>query len=175
MKTIIKTTVIAIFLCIGYNSNAQEKSYKETVTENPTAEEDLKVVADYLDAIVNNKIKVVANLLSDDYVCTGPSNGETSTKTEEIANWKKAHEVRTNQKNDYVYNTFRVLEGDYKGDWVSVWGTYTFTENGKEIILPYQYTAIVENGKIKGAGVYYDNLAVARARGYTLTPPTKKE
>lgn len=174
MKNLLKVTVLIAFICIG-QINAQDKSYKEIVSENPTAEEDLKVVSNYLDAIVNNKMDVVATLLADDYVSSGPSHGDTSTKTEEIENWKAAHKLRTNQKNEYVYNTFRVLEGDYKGDWVSIWGTYTFTENGTEIVLPYQYTAMVEKGKIKSSVIYYDNLAVVRAMGYTLTPPAKKE
>jgi ketosteroid isomerase-like protein len=173
---ILKTTVLALFLCIGQITLAQEtKSFNEMVSQNPTAEEDLKVVSDYLDAIVNNKMDVVESLLSDDYISAGPSNGETSTKAEEITNWKEAHKVRTNQKNEYVVNSWRVLDGDYKGDWVSIWGTYTFTENGKEIVLPYQYTAMVDGGKIQKAVIYYDNLAVVTAMGYTLTPPEKKE
>lgn len=175
MKNILKISVLVACLCIGQFTNAQDKSYKETVTENPTAEEDIKVVAMYLDALVNNKMDEAAKLLAEEYVSSGPSNGETSTKAEEIEAWKNAHKVRSNQKNDYVYNSFRVLEGDYKGDWVSVWGTYTFAQNETEIVMPYQYTAKVEDGKIQGAGVYYDNLAVARALGYTITPPTKKE
>lgn len=56
MKTI-KTTVIITLLSIGQLIFAQEKSYKETVVENPTAEQDLKVVSDYLDALVGNKMK----------------------------------------------------------------------------------------------------------------------
>jgi hypothetical protein len=178
MKTLLKTTVLVAFLFIGQITSAQEKeskSFNETVTQNPTAEEDIKVVADYLDAIINNKMAIAESLLADTYVSSGPSNGETSTKAEEIAAWKNAHKVRTNQKNEYVVNTWRVLDGNFKGDWVSIWGTYTFTENGIEIILPYQYTASVEGGKITGAVIYYDNLAVVTAMGYTMTLPSKEK
>lgn len=178
MKTLLKTTVLVAFLFVGQFTSAQEekkKSFNEAVTQNPTAEEDLKVVTDYLDAIINNKMDIAESLLADTYVSNGPSNGESSTKAEEIANWKQAHKVRTKQKNEYVVNTWRVLDGNFKGDWVSIWGTYTFTENGVEIILPYQYTASVDGGKIKAAVIYYDNLAVVTAMGYTLTPPEKKE
>jgi ketosteroid isomerase-like protein len=177
IKTTLKITALVVFLCIGQITLAQEeekKSFNEVVTQNPTAEEDIKVVTDYLDAVVNNKMDIVESLLSDEYALTGPSNGETSTKAEEIADWKEANKRRTNQKNEYVVNTWRVLDGNYKGDWVSIWGTYTFTENGTEIVLPYQYTAMVEDGKIQGAAVYFDNLAIATAMGYTLTPPKKE-
>ncbi|WCO02733.1 hypothetical protein [Psychroserpens ponticola] len=178
MKTILKTIALVVFLFIGQITTAQEqetKSFNEVVTQNPTAEEDLKIVTDYLDAVINNKMDIVDNLLSDTYVNNGPSNGESSTKAEEIASWKDIHKIRTNQKNEYVVNTWRVLEGDYKGHWVSIWGTYTFTQDGADIILPYQYTAMVENGKIQKSVIYYDNLAIAKAMGYTLTPPKKKE
>jgi ketosteroid isomerase-like protein len=176
MKKILKTTVLIVFLIIGQITSAQEesKSFNETVTQNPTAEEDLKVVTDYLDAIINNKMDVAESLLADTYVNRGPSNGETSTKAEEIASWKDIHKVRTNQKNQYLVNTWRVLEGDYKGDWVSIWGTYTFTENGTEVILPYHYTAMVEGGKIQASVIYYDRLSIVTAMGGTVTPPKKE-
>ena len=99
----------------------------------------------------------------------GPANGDTQTKAELIASWTEFNKVRTNQKNDYVRNSFRVNGGDLAGDWVSVWGTYSFTENGIDIILPYQYTAQVDDGKILRSAIYYDNLAIAAMRGYELT------
>lgn len=170
MRTL-KTLAVLFFLCIGHITFAQERSYKETVVENPTYEEDIKVVTDYVNAITNNNMAVVESLLADDYVGSGPSNGDTQTKAELIESWKEAHKVRTNENNEYVYNTFRVLEGDLKGDWVSVWGTYTFTENGKDISLPYQFTAHVKDKKIQKSVIYYDNLAVIKAMGYEITPP----
>jgi ketosteroid isomerase-like protein len=67
-----------------------------------------------------------------------------------------------------VSQTFRVIDGDLKGDWVSVWGTYTFTENGIEMNSPYQLTAMVANGKIVRSSIYYDRLAIREAMGYGL-------
>jgi ketosteroid isomerase-like protein len=161
MKTI-KTLSIALVLCLGQITFAQES------VENPTATEDIKVVSDYIDALMTNKMDVVSSLVADDHVGMGPANGDTQTKAELVANWTEYNKIRTNQKNDYVRNSFRVNGGDLAGDWVSVWGTYSFTENGIDIILPYQYTAQVENGKILKSAIYYDNLAIAEMRGYEL-------
>ncbi|TXD82052.1 nuclear transport factor 2 family protein [Subsaximicrobium wynnwilliamsii] len=168
MKTL-KTSAIVLFLIIGQITFAQAKSYKETVTENPTAEEDLKVVGDYLDALINNNMDKAASFIADSYVGTGPDYQETETKAEHIAGWKEAHKSRKNEKNDYISQTFRVIDGDLKGDWVSVWGTYTFTENDVTVNLPYQYTAMVDNGKIVQSVIYYNRLAVSTAMGYELT------
>ena len=76
MKTV-KTVAILLVLMIGQVTFAQEKSYKETVIENPTAEEDLKVVADHLEAIMTNKMGKAASLLADSYEGRGPAFEET--------------------------------------------------------------------------------------------------
>ncbi|WP_147231260.1 nuclear transport factor 2 family protein [Psychroserpens burtonensis] len=172
MKTL-KTSAFVLLLIIGQITFAQDQSYKETVTENPTSEDDLKVVADYLDALMSNKMTEAASLLADNYTGAGPGYQETETKLEHLANWKESHLARTNQKNSYVSQTFRVLEGDLTGDWVSVWGTYTYTVNDVTINLPYQYTAMIDNGKIARSAIYYDKLAISEAMGYELT--AKKE
>jgi len=177
IKTLLKTSMLVVFLFTWQITFAQDKvpkSINEVITQNPTAEEDLKVVRDYLNAIINNKMDVAENLLSDTCLTTGPSNGESSTKTELIASWKEIHKVRTNPKNEMIHNTWRILEGNYKGDWVGIWGTYTFTESGSEVSVPYNYLAIVEGGKIQGARIFYDRLSILTAMGGTVTPPNKK-
>lgn len=159
---------------ITFAQDKVTKSINEVITQNPTAEEDLKVVMGYLNAIINNKMDVAESLLSDTCVTTGPSNGESSTKTELIDTWKERNKVRTDPKNEMIYYTWRVLEGKYKGDWVGIWGTYTFTESSTEVIVPYNYLAMVEGGKIQEARMFYDKLSILTAMGGTVTPPNKK-
>lgn len=165
---ILKASTIVLLLIIGQITFAQDKSYKETVIENPTADDDLKVVAAYLDALMANKMDTAASFLADTYIGGGPGYEETETKTESIESWKAAHKVRTNQKNDYVSNTVRVIDGDLKGDWVSIWGTYTFTQNSITVNMPYQYSAMIDNGKIVKSMIYYDKMAINTAMGYEL-------
>lgn len=177
MITVQKTTLLAI-LFMGFStiSFAQDKtpSYKDVVTENPNAEADIKVVSDYSNALVNNKMDEAANQLSEKYMGYGPAANDSINKKDEIEGWKKAHLVRANEKVSFVSETFRVLQGDLKGNWVSQWGTYKFTQEGKDIELPYQITARVTDGKIDTSRIYFDNLAVLVALGYTITPPAKK-
>lgn len=168
MKTL-KTSAIVLFLIIGQITFAQAKSHNETVTENPTAEEDLKVVGDYLEASINNNMDKAACLIADSYIDAGPDYQEIETKVEHSATWKEAHKSRENEKNDFVSQTFRVIDGDLKGDWVSVWGTYTFTENAIEVNLPYQFTTMVDERKISQSIIYYNRLGVSTAMGYELT------
>ncbi|MFK7834216.1 MAG: nuclear transport factor 2 family protein [Winogradskyella sp.] len=174
MKTL-KTLVLVAILCLGQIAMAQDTNFNDTVKLNPTANEDLKVVTDYMDALMTNDMKKVGRLLADTYVGNGPSTDDKQTKAEQIASWTETHKVRTNNKNSYVVNTWRVLSGDYKGDWVSVWGDYSYTENGKDVKLTYQFTANIEDGKIQNSIIYYDNLAIAKQMGYELTAAKKKD
>uniref|UniRef100_UPI0040476654 nuclear transport factor 2 family protein n=1 Tax=Algoriphagus sp. TaxID=1872435 RepID=UPI0040476654 len=177
LKTLLNTTMLVAFVFTAQITFAQDKvtkSINEVIIQNPTAKENLKVVFDYLNASINNKMDVAESLLSDTCVTTGPSNGESSTKTELIDTWKEIHKVRTDPKNEMIYYTWRIPEGKYKGDWVGIWGTYTFTESGTEVIVPYNYLAMVEGGKIQEARIFYDKLSILTAMGGTVTPPNKK-
>lgn len=166
MKTL-KTLALAAILCLGQFTFAQE------VLENPNAETDRKVVADHIQALMANKMDVAANLVADDFMGIGPANGETQGKAELITSWTEYNKVRTNQKNDFATHTWRVKGGDLEGDWVSVWGTYYFTQDGIDIVLPYQYTAEIKKGKIHRSIIYYDRLAVNEMMGYELTQKEK--
>ena len=81
--------------------------------------------------------------------------------------------MNSDRKVDFVTQTFRVFMGDLKGDYVSMWGTYTFTQNGKQVKVPYQFTAKVANGKIERGTAYYDRLSILESQGYKVTPPEK--
>jgi len=68
-----------------------------------------------------------------------------------------------------------VLSGNLKGEWVSVWGTYSFAQDGKNLSFPFQYTARVTDGKIDTDRVYYDRLYIFQTLGYKVTPPEKEK
>ncbi len=177
MKTLKTLQTIALVLCITTTQFAMAQyntpTYSDTVTDNPTADADLKTMTEYTYALRDNDMKKAGQLLADNFTGYGPSAKQSQTKKETITEWTKVHQVRTNQKVQFIMTTFQVLEGDLKGNWVSQWGMYSFTENGKTIEMPYQQTARITKGKIEEIHVYYDNLAIARAMGYELT--TKKQ
>lgn len=174
MKTLKTTMLLAIIMLLApITTNAQDKelTYKDVVVENPEAEADMKVVADYVNALVNNDMEKAGQFLAEKYIGYGPALNDSINKQNNINAWKENHKVRTNQKVGFVTQTFRVLQGDLKGDWVSQWGNYSFTQNGKDIKIPYQFTALVTNGKIDRSTIYFDNLAVLQKLGYEITPP----
>jgi ketosteroid isomerase-like protein len=176
MKTLKTTMLLAFIILLALTStNAQENElkYKDVVVENPDAEADMKVVSDYVNALVNNELGKAEKLLAEEFMGYGPAVNDSINKKNTINNWKENHKVRTNQKVGFVTQTFRVLQGDLKGDWVSHWGTYTFTQNGRNVTIPYQVTARVSNGMINRSTIYFDNLSVQQQLGFEIIPPKK--
>jgi ketosteroid isomerase-like protein len=173
-KTLKTTMLLAFIMLLAPTfTNAQDKElkYKDVVVENPDAETDMKVVSDYVNALVNNELAKAEKLLAEEFMGYGPAVNDSINKQNNINTWKENHKVRSNQKIGFVTQTFRVLQGDLKGDWVSQWGNYSFTQNGKDIKIPYQFTARVSNGMINRSTIYFDNLAVFQQLGYEITPP----
>jgi predicted SnoaL-like aldol condensation-catalyzing enzyme len=179
MKVEIQTKFLfAALVIIGLNSviqaqngTTQKLSYKEVVVENPNAESDMKVVSDYTNALVLGDVVKAKSLLSDKYLGYGPSVKDSSNAEQRIAAWTENYKRQKDRKTSFVTQSFRVLSGNLKGNWVSLWGDYVFTMEDKTLTLPYQYTANVIDGKITSDRIYYDALSLYFQLGYKLTPP----
>lgn len=156
------------------NAPTKTPSYKESILDNPNAEADLAVVESFVKNLVSGDLEKAKALLTTDYKGVGPSPEDKFDADTVIAKWKESNKSEKDRKVEFVTQTFRVASGNLKGDWVSMWGDYTFTTDGITVKVPYQYTALVRNGKIATDIVYYDRLYVMQQLGHTLTPPAKK-
>ena len=150
---------------------ASQPGYKDLVVENPNADADIKIVGDFLNSLVSGDLDKAKSLLSENFKGYGPSPTDSTTTEQTISSWKENCEVQSNRKVGFMPTTFRVLSGDQKGDWVALWGNYSFTQDGKNISFPFQYTARVTDGKIDTDISYYDRLYILETLGYKVTPP----
>jgi ketosteroid isomerase-like protein len=157
---------------MAQSANAPQTKYKDMIGENPAADADIKLVGNYLNTIIDDVDKATA-MLAAEYKGYGPGPDDSSTVIQVNESWKKGNSTQTNRKTEFLPETFNVKSGDLEGHWVSTWGTYSFTENGKDVKVPFQFTARVKNGKINRSVVYYDQLAIMKTLGFTVTPPTK--
>ncbi len=177
MKAITSTCSLLALLILCFSTsvlraqNGNTVHQKDYIGENPTADADIKVVSDYTNAIVSGDLKKAKTLLAGNYIGYGPGPVDSANADKEMKAWEENYKTQTDRKVEFITQTFRVLDGDLKGNWVSVWGTYFFTTDGKSIKLPYQSTFHVTNGKIEGSIIYFDLLSVFQKLGYTLTPP----
>ncbi len=161
--------IIALFSTTGF---CQTKlAYKDAIVDNPNAEADIKVVGDYVKALVSGDLDKAKSLLAPNYKGRGPSQLDSADIEKTLSNWQANYKTQSDRKVGFVVQTFRSTSGNTKGDWVSLWGTYTFTQMEKTIQLPFQLTAKVADGKIVSDLIYFDNLSVVRQLGYKLTPP----
>lgn len=181
MKRIIQSgLLIATLLLTVFTTSAQAQSkpdapprYKDVVVDNPTAEADMKVVGDFVNALTAGELDKAKSLLAEKYKGYGPGPLDSGTVEQTINSWKESNKVQLNRKVSFVTQTFKVLLGDLKGSWVSLWGDYSFSENGKTVSFPFQYTARVTDGKIDTDRVYYDRMYIMQTLGYKLTAPEK--
>ncbi|ALI99160.1 nuclear transport factor 2-like protein [Rufibacter tibetensis] len=182
-RTIKRSLLFGACVLFGFVATAQTKStstaksgYNSKVVENPNADADIKVVSDFLHALVAADMAKAKTLMTSSYKGYGPSSADSLTSEQTISQWEQIHKARTNEKigQDLKHATFRVKSGVTKGDWVSIWGNYSFTQMGKNITTPFQFTAHVINGKIDYSKIYYDNMHVAKLLGYKITPPESK-
>ncbi len=179
MKTILRLPFVVLatsFLIISASAQAQKSPanpprYKDVVVDNPTAEADMKVVGDFVNALVSGELDKAKTLASPAYVGRGPAPSDSANIEQMITNWKENYKTQMDRKVSFVTQTFRVLSGSLMGNWVSLWGDYTFKEAGKTISFPFQYTARVANGKVMGDRIYYDRMFILTQLGFKITPP----
>lgn len=152
-----------------------QMKYSDMVGENPNADADITLVSNYLKNLLNEgDVDKATAMLTSNYKSNGPGTDDSSPLQKAITTWKQNVIKQQNRKMEFVAEAFNVKSGDQAGHWVSVWGTCSCTQDGKNLKFPIQYTAHVTNGKIDRNIVYYDQLYIAKAPGYTVTPPASK-
>lgn len=175
LSLFLATLLVAISItpAKSQSSPPAKVSYHDVIGDNPDAEADIKLVTDYVNNLVNGDVDNAISVLTPGYKGYGPGPGDSTNVQQTADSWKKGNADQKNRKVGFVAETFNVKGGDLAGHWVSTWGNYSFTENGKDISFPYQYTAHVINGKIDQDRIYYDQLYILKTLGYTVTPPAK--
>ena len=178
-KHLTSTLLFAAMLVSAANLTAQAQTkpaaparYADLVGDNPTAEADIQVVTNYLNALVAGNTDQARVLMADTYRGYGPGAADSVTRDQAMAGWQQRFKTQLARKTRLEgQTTFRVKAGRRRGTWVATWGDYLYTQNGKAMRAPFQYMAHVTKGKIDVDRTYVDNLSLYQALGYKLTPP----
>jgi ketosteroid isomerase-like protein len=182
MKKTIQTCLLAtsLLFCVSLTATHAQTApaayhQKDVIGENPTADQDIQTVSDFLNSLVSGDLNKVRSLLATNYKGTGPGPLDSANTEQTIQQWQEDYKIQSDRKITFVTESFRVLTGDLQGNWVSVWGDYSCTIDGTNIKFPFQYTALVANGKISLDVTYYDRWYIFQALGYKVTPPEKSK
>lgn len=179
MKTSLRFPLLAVaasLLFIGavaqaQNAPASTLRYKDVVVDNPNAEADMKVVGDFVNALMTEDLTKARSLMASNYMDYGPGYADSANADQVIKSWTENYKVEKNRKVSSLMQTFRVNSGPQKGDWVSIWLTYTATVNDKPIVMPLYAVLKLADGKVVWQRDYFDNMSVAKQLGYKVTPP----
>ena len=183
MKKIVRLSLLIATLLLtvlstraqAQTATATQSTYKDLIVENPNADADIKVVTDFLNSLTSGDLDKAKSLLTEKYMAYGPAPSDSSTAEQTLSSWKENYKIDSNRKVNFVTATFTVVSGNLKGEWVSVWGDYSFTQDAKNVSFPFQYTARVTNGKIDIDRIYYDKMYILQTLGYKVTPPEKEK
>jgi hypothetical protein len=145
----------------------------DVVVENPNAEADKKVVADYYNALAAADTSKVIALMGTKFMLYGPSAVDSSDAQKEILHWTENYKTQLNRRVSFITQSFKVPFGEFEGNWVCVWGKYKCSIHDIDISVPFQSTCKVENGKISKIYIYYDNLNVRNQLSHTVPTPKR--
>ena len=179
MKAIFRLPLVALaatLLFISALAQAQTTPanpipYTDAVGMNPNADQDIAVVSAFVTAIVSGDQDKARSLAGPNFVGYGPARADSANLEQTLKSWQDTYKVQQNRKVSFVQLTSRVKVGPYKGDWVSLWGNYSFTQDGKAITFPFQQQCQVADGRVMRSLIYYDRLAVRQELGYKIVPP----
>lgn len=137
------------------------------------AQENLKLIEKYQQAITSHDVEVIKDILADNYVGYGPSIGDSMKKDDAILNWDY------NMQHLYERLEFKQIEniaisndnGKTKGTWVSSWGKMNlkFKDLSNESIIWSNTIYKIEDGKIIKSIVFYNEADALRQAGFSYT------
>ena len=134
------------------------------------AENNIKIVERYVQAVENLDYQTMSSLLDDNYLGLGPSYGDSIRKAEAVENWKYSSEnLYKNIKYDRSRNASIIVEdGDDKGEWVSNWAELTINYQWTDTPVTLWANSIykIENGKIIKSYTFYNEADAYRQLGF---------
>ena len=146
---------------------------KEILTGD--GQEKIDVVHQYIDAVIKQDVEAMDNLLSEDYISTGPALKTEVSKAQSIEDWKRGWDERiVSMKYKRLHSgLINIEKGKSAGEWVTDWGEVTtLYKDGKTVKFWFNGLYKVTEGKILEARVVYDNMDILTQLGYKFMPPS---
>ncbi len=164
MKQLIIFASIVVFLlsCSSSEDN-----------NNKTA--NLEIAKKYMQAVETNDAAAMSELLAENYIGYGPSDGDSTNKEEAIKNWKynaeNLYESIKYTRHQNIAVTVKEGEEALPGDWVSNWAYLTIKYKDGRGPVNVWVNAVykIENGKIVLSRTFYNEADVLRQLGYEHT------
>jgi hypothetical protein len=169
---------LAVFSCNEKATTTEAAAEKVTAPPyepSPNEEANIKLVSDFIAALVATDDEKAKSMVSNEFMDNGPGKKDSATIDQMTARWATNLKERSNQDPGiYAANSLQVNEGDFAGQWVHVWGNYTADVNGSDYKydVPWHRVFIITDGKISFSQVWYDSLSTALDLGAVVPVET---
>ncbi len=140
-------------------------------TLSDPAEENVKLITDYIKAVENLDYDAMDEILDDNYLGIGPSRTDSIYKDQAISNWKNNVEHLYEKISYSKSKNFAVKTNE--GEWVSNWAdlTIVYKDNKKEISILANTIYQINNGKIIKSITFYNEADALEQLGYIFINP----
>jgi hypothetical protein len=173
-------TLLGAYACQPPQEEVTQAESEETplLEISPQSEAYATALETYMKALLVADSAQLATVLTPDFMNVRMSvTPDTSDMSKILEGWRAYLDERSDQSIETVaISALQVNDGEFKGDWVQYWGTYSCTVNstGTQMDLPFFSNNLMENGKMKISYVYFDRLDWVMKDGYTLVPPSQE-
>lgn len=144
-------------------------------SSKPDAEENIAVVAKYVQAVQNEDYETMESLLGEDYYGYGPSYNDSISRSDALSAWK---ENISNLYESIEYEKSRnlaevITDGPNKGNWVSNYAQLSIKyKDGRGPVKIWANTVYkLEDGKIVKSYTFYNEADALRQLGYVFINP----
>jgi ketosteroid isomerase-like protein len=180
MKKIKNLFLLIILISVSSYAQAQENNEPGITIDHPNANETMEIVNDYVNLSVSGDIDKAVGLLAENYMGYGPGATDSLNVSGSAKFWKDNYTVQSDRSVELISMPVNITQtesafGNLSGDWVQVWGVYSFTQNEMKMTLPFQMAAKIVDGEIANSRIYYDRLNMLQKLGYKMTPPAMEE
>lgn len=134
------------------------------------AEENIRIVEKYQEALKNHDVEGLKALLAEDYVGYGPSIGDSMKRDDAISNWdyNMQHLFKKLEFKRAENIALTNYQGKEKGLWVSSWGKLhvQLKDRGNEATIWANNIYLIDDGKIKKSIIFFNEADALRQAGY---------
>ena len=137
---------------------------------NDKSNQNLRLAKEWMDACVKSDLDKMGSIMNPGAIVYGLGGSDSMTFSEYIDKLKRRKERGTFSISNEQWLPIAMDGSVFSGEGIMFWGVQILNyNNGISVSLPNHIVFIIDNDKIESLYFYYDQLKLAKERGYTLT------
>ena len=168
MKMKVRYVIVISILLGACNQKNAEFHQKNDITN-----QNLLIAQNWMDAVVNSDVNKMDSIMNHSCKIFGLGGRDTMNYAEYIDKIEKRSRHATFSNTSEQWLPIEMDGKVFSGEGILFWGVQKICDNnGPCISSPNHIVIIINKGKIESLYFYYDQMKLAKERGFTVSPPT---